>query len=288
MSTTPAAMRPNCPVCDSPDPRDLYQVKGYTISRCGTCDLTFVRDVVTLRQLEEHYAGTSEEYVYRSDDNVQLLKRQYARLRDILERLRPNRGSLLDIGCSAGHFLSIMQGWKRHGTEIVREVAAIAGRISGGEIHAGPFETYPGLPGSFDVITLQDVFDHFIDPKANLERCRELLKPGGLIVIKVHNIGCLYAKLSGKRFYAILPPDHLYYYNERSLGYLLRQGGFQVRETAFIPHYLQIKTVFYRLAQGNERSLAFRIFKRLEHTSLGNMHIRKNLHDVITIIAVKE
>jgi SAM-dependent methyltransferase len=139
----------------------------------------------------------------------------------------------------------------------------------------------------FDVITLQDVFDHLRDPIAILNKCHAMLKPGGMIVIKVHNISCLWAKLTGPRFYAVQPPSHLFYYDKGTLDLLLGKTGFRLIDTRFIPHILRIWIVLHRFARGNQDSPFLRIARRLKSTWLGEAKIKKNLRDIITVIAVK-
>jgi SAM-dependent methyltransferase len=139
----------------------------------------------------------------------------------------------------------------------------------------------------FDVIALQDVFDHMRDPLAALNKCFRLLKPGGSIVVKVHNISCLYAKMTGKNFYALVPPSHLFYYNRRTLTLALRKTGFQMTECRYIGHVLKISTVFQRLSRGDPRSRWHDLYLRSRNTAIGDIKIPKNLHDIVTVIAVK-
>jgi SAM-dependent methyltransferase len=47
-----------------------------------------------------------------------------------------------------------------------------------GDIHSGNLPTQ-----SFDVITVLDTFYYFSDPRRELQRIRELLKPDGLLVM---------------------------------------------------------------------------------------------------------
>ena len=51
----------------------------------------------------------------------------------------------------------------------------------------------------------------------------------GLIIIKVHNISCLYARLSGPKFSALLPPFHMSYFNKKSLRVALSKTGYTMR-----------------------------------------------------------
>jgi hypothetical protein len=69
-------------------------------------------------------------------------------------------------------------------------------------------------------------------------------------VIKVHDISCLYARLTSKNFYAILPPYHLFYYSRKTLIRLLESTGFELGYASHIGHRLFLKTIPYRLARG--------------------------------------
>lgn len=287
---TSSGLHQTCPVCSSPQLYDRFECHGYAIARCQNCSLLFVRNIVTVQQLKAYYeAGAAEDYVYCSDSNSAMLNYCYARVRSLIEHHCPAKGKILDIGCNAGQFLCSMDaGWDRFGTEIAPALALAARQTLGDRIHVGSFETYPMRASFFDVISLQDVLDHFADPRECLTRCYAMLKPGGIIVVKVHNVDCLFAKLSGSRFYAIVPPCHLFFFGVKSLDTLLQKTGFRVLQTAFIPHKLQVKTVFYRLARGNRTCLAYRLYTILENSHLGRVSINKNLHDVITVIAVRD
>ena len=275
----------SCVVCGGAALRGLWEVNGYTIARCGTCHLVFVQDRITGEELAAHYSsGRDDTY---DETNIECLNYYYRKLGDKIRDRFPQPGKLLDVGCSRGWFFDVMRDWECHGNEIGVSDALIAQQRHGDRIVIGPFEEYPLRENFFDVITLQDVFDHFRDPMATLEKCWRLLRPGGLIAIKVHNISCLYAKLSGRGFYAIIPPSHLFYYDGKTLDRALSKSGFQVVESAFIGHLLKVETVFSRLSQGNAKSFFYRVFKALHGTALGEIKFHKNLHDIITVLAVK-
>jgi 2-polyprenyl-3-methyl-5-hydroxy-6-metoxy-1,4-benzoquinol methylase len=272
-----------CPICGGARLKRLWDLRGDIIVRCEGCSLVFVQNEMTPEELNALYADPDGSY---DEDNSDCLKYYCEILRGLIESRCPQRGRILDIGCAAGWFLDLMKGWECHGNEISPAYARIAGERFGDRIVNCLFEDYPLRENYFDVITLQDVFDHLRDPVAILRKCYAMLKPGGTIVIKVHNISCLYAKVTGPRFYA-LQPGHLFYYSKRTLELLLRKTGFQLTDARFIPHILRIRIVFHRLARGNRNSIFYRIARRLRSTWLGDVKIRKNLHDIITVIAVK-
>jgi SAM-dependent methyltransferase len=279
-------MHSSCPVCGAAaNLQGLWQVNAYTIARCGTCSLVFVQNRITAEELAAHYAGDGDQAY--NETNVDCLSYYYRRLADLIRSRLPQPGRLLDVGCSRGWFLDVMNGWECYGNEISTAEADVARERYGNRIIRGSFEHYPLREGYFDAITMQDVFDHFREPMSALEKCRRMLRPGGLIVIKVHNISCLYARITGRNFYAIIPPSHLFYYDRKTLGHALSNCGFRVVDARFIGHLLKVKTVFWRLSRSNRNSLYYRIYKALDGTALGEIRFRKNLHDIVTVVAMK-
>jgi SAM-dependent methyltransferase len=282
----PRQMYASCPVCASGDLQGIWQVSGYPIARCQGCSLVFVQAQVTAQELDAHYA-TAGDVAY-DDTNVECLNYYYQKLGELISRRFAQPGRILDIGCSRGWFLDVMKGWECYGSEIVPADAEAARVRYGERIVRGSFEAYPLRDSYFDVITLQDVFDHFRDPLPALEKCRRMLKPGGLIAIKVHNISCWYAKLTGANFYAVVPPSHLFYYDRQTLSLALEKSGFSVVDTRYIGNLLKVKTVFWRLSRGGDKSSRYyRIYKMLDGTALGRFTFVKNLHDIITVFAEK-
>ncbi|QGZ92825.1 methyltransferase domain-containing protein [Microcystis aeruginosa FD4] len=120
--------------------------------------------------------------------------------REIYRITGKTSGNILDVGCSGGYFLDIMQEWNRYGIEISDKEASIAKSKYGDNIVSVVIENYPVRESFFDVITLQDVLDHCINPTEVIDSCYKMLKPGGLIIIKVHDISCLYARIRDLRF----------------------------------------------------------------------------------------
>jgi len=276
-----------CPICESQNIKDKYKLKDYIISECLDCSAVFVKEILTDNFLTNFYQKSEGDFVYE-DNNQQFLSYYYHKIKSEIEKIKPAKGAILDIGCSAGFFLNIMEGWERYGMEIAEKFGQMAREKIGDNIYIGSFENYPIKENYFDVITLQDVFDHFIDPVENLKKCYQMLKPGGLLVIKAHNISCLYAKIKGVNFYAIIPPVHLFYFNEQSLKYLFNRVGLRFLKSKFIGHILQLKTIFYRLSGEGTNKFYFKLSKLFEHNILGKIRFYKNLHDIITVFAIKE
>src|SRR5699024_5022996 len=95
-----------------------------------------------------------------------------------------------------------------------------------------------GMPaevdGPFDVVVAADVLEHVRTPERLLGQIRELLAPGGSLLISIPNFGHWYPRLRvavGRFDYdrrGILDRDHVRFFTRRSFERLLDGAGFRV------------------------------------------------------------
>src|ERR1017187_4023058 len=64
-------MYSSCPVCSGTNLKPRWEVNGYTIASCDACSLTFVQNQVTTKELDAHYASTTDDAY--DDANVECL-----------------------------------------------------------------------------------------------------------------------------------------------------------------------------------------------------------------------
>jgi SAM-dependent methyltransferase len=147
--------------------------------------------------------------------------------RDELLRLKPGGGSVLDLGCATGGFLSTLKGrsWKLYGIEISEEAAAIARHRCGAEIFVGDVLDARFPPDSFDAITCFNVFEHMHEPGAVLSRVAKWLKPGGVFYTMMPNIDSAGARIFRSYWYALELPRHLYHFSPATLKMLGQNSG---------------------------------------------------------------
>jgi 2-polyprenyl-6-hydroxyphenyl methylase / 3-demethylubiquinone-9 3-methyltransferase len=112
-----------------------------------------------------------------------------------LTKPQPFKGlRLLDIGCGGG---LLSEPMARLGADVVGADAA-AGNIPVAQIHAEmsgleieyrhtTAEDLATAGEKFDVVLNMEVVEHVADPQAYLNACRELLKPGGLMLCSTIN-----------------------------------------------------------------------------------------------------
>ena len=130
----------------------------------------------------EYWKLFGEEQTGTERDNL------HAHVLAWLDRLSPQRGTVLDVGCGGGRFLSLCQakGWKAAGVEPSLEAVAFA-RRRGLEVHSQAWPAPVIADESVEAVTFINVLDHLPDPLEALREAARVLKPGGLLYIRVLN-----------------------------------------------------------------------------------------------------
>ena len=219
--------------------------------KCRQCGLQYVNprlrgDLI----LTSYTEGEDETYV----SQLAARERTFTSALVEIEHLAGGRGRLLDNGTAAGAFVAaaVRRGWDAEGCEPKRWLGQWGARHYGIRIRQGSVfdQDYPAA--SFDVVTLWDVIEHTPDPRAVLDRCRELLKPGGLLIVNYPDIGSWIARALGRRW-LFLTSVHLWYFDRTTIRRLMETGGFDV--LAIRPHYQRLE-LDYILQRGSVLSTA--------------------------------
>ena len=193
---------------------------------------------VTMKELDQISTNYSEEEGF---ENV-LLKYKTC------EVLRFVRGpAVLDIGCGVGFLARILAG------EVERVVALDGSPVKierACQINPAPNISYvcsliedwtPPFP--FDTIVATNVLEHVPDAGAFLRRCRDMLAPGGRLVVTVPNALGLHKRIGHamgliEDFYALTPADlgkgHLRVYDRRILEAEFAAAGFTLAHSGGI------------------------------------------------------
>lgn len=141
------------------------------------------------------------------------------------------KGRLLDIGCGNGQFLARMRdlGWEVMGIEPDPEAVRIAREHFGLEVIQGTVEEVKLPEQSFDVITMNHVVEHLLEPVVVLTKLRRLLKPGGKFIIVTPNAASLGRRFFKRNWLHWDPPRHIFIFSPRSLQSCAERAGLRVR-----------------------------------------------------------
>jgi 2-polyprenyl-3-methyl-5-hydroxy-6-metoxy-1,4-benzoquinol methylase len=213
-----------CRLCASADLRPHFDVRGSHLDRCSSCGFVQVRDQPTAEALRELYGNGYFERGKYDDEFAQA--RETQRRLALLERAGvPEGGRVLDAGCATGDFLSAGQGsyemWGLDVSAYATELARARNPSCAHRIFTGFVEDQDLEPGTFDAVALWDVVEHLWDPRLVLSRLVTLLRPGGSLLLSTPDIGAVVARLMQRRWAFMTPPEHLGFFNRRSLDHVL-------------------------------------------------------------------
>ena len=214
-------------ITSSKDPRDCID--------CMKCNFIHLVNRPSQEQLDvfyrdEFFQRAKPNYAKEEQEDIAWHRMLFAdRLEDFTELLGRKPESILDIGCGTGLFL----GWLSR-QKGVRRCVGIEPNTQAWKLalHSGDVILTESLDTScepFDVVVLQFVLEHVLDPVAMIRQAMAYLKPDGILYVCCPNdfteIQYRAAKAIGKPYYWVHVPDHINYMNFDSLERLLLRCG---------------------------------------------------------------
>jgi SAM-dependent methyltransferase len=148
--------------------------------------------------------------------------------------------AFLDVGAGEGWSLAYFHdlGWECVGLDFSSYGCAsqnpqVQQHLTAGDI----YESLASLIGSgcrFDLIMLDNVLEHVLEPLGLLVKLRELLEPQGVLIVDVPNdFSVLQEHLLEKGYidnrFWVVAPDHISYFGPESLAALVRAAGWKVQ-----------------------------------------------------------
>ena len=189
-----------CVLCGGSQ-HSLYEPRMYELDerlldlhRCHGCGFVFVTPRPTPERLRALYA--SEKY-YETDYTLGVSGSSYFARRDELlarydgvvaqlEKVQ-KPGRIYEVGAAGGFFLAAAsrRGWDASGVEISPFAADYARTEMGIDVQTGDVTEATVEPSSQDVVYVDNILEHTIDPIDVLRRLRGIVRPGGLLVVIV-------------------------------------------------------------------------------------------------------
>ncbi len=205
-----------------------------------------VKEKPNTQELQEYYAEKyfqeargSYETSY-SDAELNHIRGKIRMRYEAIKSSIPDKGTILDVGCGEGFVLADFaeRGWDVKGLDfsssgIESQNPQVSGALVSGDVFAS-LDKEVESQNSYDVLWLQNVLEHVIDPIDLMKTMRQLVKPDGILVVTVPNDFSeiqMKALDEGKieRPFWIAPPDHLSYFSGESLAAIGEATGWSCK-----------------------------------------------------------
>jgi SAM-dependent methyltransferase len=223
------------PVAEGSDRLFGTTTERFQVIRCAGCGMMRLSPRPETQDLHKFYP---HEYWFDPDESsASRWAERYRRLvlRDhigfVSQIMRESAaGRMLDVGCGGGLLAGMLR--KRGVDAVGLDSSTSACRIAW-ERHCVPAVTgdlvrHPFQGASFAVVTMFHVLEHLPVPAAFLSAARDLLRPGGHLIVQVPNADSWQFRLLGWRWNGLDIPRHLTDFRLEDLTWMLQDCGFEV------------------------------------------------------------
>ncbi|MDZ4774773.1 MAG: methyltransferase domain-containing protein [Planctomycetota bacterium] len=235
----------------------------FDLVRCSKCSLVYVNPRPTSATLgalyddPEYYTHgynlgvETENYFTRKGE---LIAQYETTIAEYERETNTKAGDLFELGSAGGFFLEAgrRRGWRVKGVELSEPAARYSVHEFGLDIHRGLLDTAPYASATFDMALADNVLEHTLRPDEVLARLKDILRPGGHLIVIVPAYvnsawfrgfqsmrALLPRRLLGRHVLALLKfegddagaPYHILEFDRATLTRLVREAGFEIVKT---------------------------------------------------------
>lgn len=216
------------------------------VVQCRQCDLVYLNPRIRSDIILQAYSDAVDStFIAQNPLRVRTFYRTLEKLKNELGLKEKQK--VLDIGCAGGAFLKAASdlGFKTTGVEPSRWLCEFGKKEYGLDLRPGVLADHKFEVDSFDLITMWDVIEHLTDPKKELSRIREILKPDALLVLNYPDVESWACRILGKKWPFYLGV-HLIYFSPQTITRLLKESGYEVLSIRPFWQTLELGYVFQR------------------------------------------
>ena len=245
-----------CPLCGAAEFEPRVAHDGFRMVECCSCGVWYLNPMPTRAALaalygDAYYAsddatgGGYADYAAMADDHRDTFRRRL----DLVAR-HVGQGRLLDVGAGYGYLADAAAPTFRE-RWVVELSDAAARRVSPAHrVVVGDIESVELPRRYFDVVSLQDCFEHLPDPGVALARIRDVLRPGGALLAVTPNAHSWLARVQGASWVSLKFPEHVILYSRDTLRRVLESNGFAVESMTPAGQYARLDFLAERVARG--------------------------------------
>lgn len=272
-------MNTNCPCCSSTSFKPYFFIKSFSYLKCNKCGFLFLLNPdVSKNQYDNKYFSNNIKSSYSGYmsylDSEKSLRRNFKKyIRIAQKHVDFKEAEVLDIGCAYGFLLD--------------EIRKKGSRVTGIDYSEGPVDWMKknlhinGYNGSisnlkkkkYDVVIISETIEHISDIKVFMSSVFEILKPGGIFIIITGDCDSIVARLLGKYWWYLNPPDHCSIYSSRALNFLVTNNGMRVLTHKIFPyHWVNFDNFLLKIARVFNNRFIAKISERIFSFSFPVFH----------------
>ncbi len=237
----------SCLLCHNEQQRIVNDFPPYMVVCCRSCGLYYLSPRLTeraiLQSYKKGYFEHNEDGYLNYAEQKPALKATFRRFLKNLKKNNCTGGSLLEIGCGYGYLLEEAAQFfdTRVGTDLSQEAVSKATQKAD-KIYLGGIEQL-SPEEEFNCIIANQVIEHIYNPIVFVKRLLNHLKPNGSLILSTPDISSFWKILMKNNWPSFKMPEHVCFYDKKSLITLMRKSG--LINTAYIayPHAFPLELI---------------------------------------------
>ncbi len=248
-----------CPLCgiDQPNKQKQFTFTPFQVVQCSECQLWYLSPRLREPEMLKIYAdptyfkgGSQYGYAHQHGsyfDQEISLRSTFKRFIRQLEHQNMTGGHLLEIGCGYGFLLEAAAPLfdSVTGTDFNSEAIAHIQQLGFQGIQGGVAEV--PLTQHYNLIVSTGVIEHVYQPHSFINQLRQHLQPNGWLVLATPQMNSFWFKLQGKRWTSFKIPEHVTYYDPKTLTELFHRCTATQTRILTYPHAYPLKTIGEKL-----------------------------------------
>lgn len=229
-----AVIERDCPLCghgNAGEPERAESFDVWTVRRCAKCGFVYTDKAFYGEHPPADVRLSQSRLSKLTRFRMHLLPRKQW---DVLVEVWAQPGAVMDLGCrDAAWAEDLSPAFVPYGIEPDPHLAeAAAQRLieRGGACINGPI--VGGLSmledGFFSTVLLRSRLQREVDPLGVLRETHRVLRPGGVVLVKVPNFGSLNRMVMGAKWCGLRYPGHINHFTENTLSKMGEKAGFNV------------------------------------------------------------
>lgn len=256
-----------CPSCGGNSISSEFEKDDFNFIRCDFCNTMYVSPRPSENKLLEYY-GHSKSIEYFTKEILEktketrtemIFKPRAQKVIDLLANIQLKRNVLVDVGGGNGLFLesldSASAGFEKYINVEPSSEGVNLTLKRGFDVFNGFIEDFD-LDIKVDLITAFELIEHLFNPITFLNKISSMLSNDGVFILTTPNIEGFDLILLGSKSDNIAAPNHLNYFNPKSIKILLEKCGFEIIHIE-TPGVLDLNIIENKINSGIEISDKF-------------------------------